>query len=257
MFDEAGKPLVATHACKGKVRYRYYVSRALQHEPENNANGWRIPARELEGAVITRLAQALDDPLTLIETQIPDGPVFGAMLASASKLAEKVRGKGNLGLRTLVRRVDIHSGELRIMLDAQELPKALRLEDLTTELPALVLTSAVRLTRTGMAMRLIHPGGSGAVPRDADRPMVELLVKARQWWARLSEGELTITDLAREEGINSSWLSRVVRLNFLAPELVNDILAGSQPAVMNAAQLTSSGPFPIIWNQQVEHFASP
>ena len=120
-----------------------------------------------------------------------------------------------------------------------------------------MLTSAVRLTRTGMAMRLIHPGGSGAVPRDADRPMVDLLVKACQWWTRLSEGELTIADLAREEGINSSWLSRVVRLNFLAPQLVSDILAGSQPAVMNAAQLTSSGPFPIIWKKQGEHFAPP
>ena len=32
VFDETGEPLVASHASKGKVRYRYYVSRALQHE---------------------------------------------------------------------------------------------------------------------------------------------------------------------------------------------------------------------------------
>lgn len=32
VFDEAGERLVAAHACKGKVRYRYYVSRSLQHE---------------------------------------------------------------------------------------------------------------------------------------------------------------------------------------------------------------------------------
>ncbi len=31
--DEAGQPLVSSHACKGKVRYRYYVSKALQHDP--------------------------------------------------------------------------------------------------------------------------------------------------------------------------------------------------------------------------------
>jgi len=105
-------------------------------------------------------------------------------------------------------------------------------------------------------MRLVQPGGAGAVPRDADHSMIDLLIKARHWRARPSEGKLTITDLAREERINTSWLARVVRLNFLGPELVR-ILTGSQPALMNAAQLTSSGPPPLNWNEQVEHFAIP
>ena len=32
VLDESGEPLVATHACKGSVRYRYYVSHALQQQ---------------------------------------------------------------------------------------------------------------------------------------------------------------------------------------------------------------------------------
>lgn len=32
VMDKDSEPLVASHACQGKVRYRYYVSRALQHE---------------------------------------------------------------------------------------------------------------------------------------------------------------------------------------------------------------------------------
>jgi site-specific DNA recombinase len=67
IVDEAGEPLVATHACKGKVRYRYYVSRALQHEPDaESTTGMRIPAREIEAAVIERMADGLDDPLALL-----------------------------------------------------------------------------------------------------------------------------------------------------------------------------------------------
>ena len=62
--DEAGEPLIPVHATKGKVRYRYYVSRALQ--TRQGGDGMRIPARELETAVVDRLAQAFDDPIDLV-----------------------------------------------------------------------------------------------------------------------------------------------------------------------------------------------
>ena len=61
VFDEAGQPLVATHACKGTTRYRYYVSQDLQHA--RTTTGWRIPAGELEAAVAQAVCDALGDPL--------------------------------------------------------------------------------------------------------------------------------------------------------------------------------------------------
>ena len=45
----AGEPLIATHAAKGKARYRYYVSRALNEG--STEGGMRIPAVELESLV--------------------------------------------------------------------------------------------------------------------------------------------------------------------------------------------------------------
>lgn len=73
IVDEEGELLVATHACKGKVRYRYHVSKALQHDATaGSTEGKRIPAKELEGAVVARLVEALDDPLALLAaTGIP------------------------------------------------------------------------------------------------------------------------------------------------------------------------------------------
>ena len=45
-------PMVAVHVCKGKVRYRYYFSRDLhQGGDASNAEGWRLPAREIEPLV--------------------------------------------------------------------------------------------------------------------------------------------------------------------------------------------------------------
>jgi site-specific DNA recombinase len=68
IVDQAGEPLVATHACKNKVRYRYYVSRSLQHEPDvaDTKDGLRIPALEIEAAATEAVADALSDPLSLL-----------------------------------------------------------------------------------------------------------------------------------------------------------------------------------------------
>ncbi len=79
----------------------------------------------------------------------------------------------------------------------------------TTE--EIVHKSPVRLKRSGMARRLVEPGGTGTLEK-VDQPLVDLLVQARKWWARLEDGESAIADLARQEGIDDSWISQLFRL---------------------------------------------
>jgi hypothetical protein len=67
VFDPDGEPMVASHACKGKVRYRYYVSRTRQHKAEGVEAGIRMSAPELEKAVVAQLAALFDDPLALAD----------------------------------------------------------------------------------------------------------------------------------------------------------------------------------------------
>lgn len=61
IVDEAGEPLVATHACKGRVRYRYYVSRELQHGGSADAVvGMDVPTALRER--LLHVGQALEIP---------------------------------------------------------------------------------------------------------------------------------------------------------------------------------------------------
>ena len=89
LVDDRGTPMVAVHACKqvqGKqVRYRYYVSRDLQHSGDaSTTEGWRLPAREIEPLVRSRLSALLSAPLELLARSsagmpCPDAPgAFGA-----------------------------------------------------------------------------------------------------------------------------------------------------------------------------------
>ena len=229
VIDADGQALVAAHACKGKVRYRYYVSRSLQHEP-GNRDGIRIPALELEGAVVARLAKQLDDPLVLLE-QLEvtiDGPGLVTATEACKTLAEKVRQKNRAIIGGLVKQVEVLAHRIRIVLE----PESLATKICPNHQPRaseLVITAPVKLTRTGMMMRPVQPSGKGAAPKDTDRSMIELLSKARQWWKLLSDGDFSVANLSRQENVNSSWVSRIVRLNFLAPDLVASILSGTNP----------------------------
>ena len=117
----------------------------------------------------------------------------------------------------------------------------------------MTLVSNARLTRTGMAVRLVHSNGQLASPCPADPGLVQLLLRARAWWARLATGDIDIATIAREENVNDSWVSRVVRLNFLAPSIIEAIVSGTQPASINATSLRSAD-IPSGWDDQLAHF---
>ena len=59
----------------------------------------------------------------------------------------------------------------------------------------------------------------------------------------------TIEEIAEAENINPSYVSRVLRMTLLAPEIVETILAGKQPERLTMAKAMQ--PFPLEWQRQV------
>ena len=251
VHDEAGVPLLATHACKGKHRYRYYVSKDLHHRAGATNHGIRIPAREIEGTVLGTIVEALKDPLALLlsagHTLLP-GQLRGAN-AAARNLSEALRAKDRGTLLVLLSGVQILTGRIVIELSCAHLGAALGVPLLNCGDDTITLTSAVRLTRTGSAVRLVQSDGKAAVQREPDPALVKLLARAHVLWKRLESEEIDIRTLARDEQINDSYVSRMVRLAFLSPTIVAAIAAGEQPAQLNAALLLTSD-IPADWTEQ-------
>jgi len=255
IVDQHGEPLVAVHACKGKVRYRYYVSRSLQHDADRHAtDGLRIPAREIEAAVITSLAGALDDPLALL-TQAGITLESGRLrmiLKKAEHLAASVRRKQRDVISNLVGKVVVHPHEIAIRLSVAALCGACTIDPANSP-DSISLTAPVRLTRTGLALRLVQRDGRPVSQGKPDPGLIALLRKARNWWRQLQTGTIDIATIAHQEKVNDSWVSRIVRLNFLAPAIVEAILAGTQPASVSATSLRTAS-LPIDWDEQVAMF---
>lgn len=253
VFDDKGEPLVASHACKGKVRYRYYVSRTLQHASAGTDDGWRIPAHELEGAVGERIAQALDQPLALIDQLGTDltSNTLASLDANANELALQIRKARISSIRPLVDRVVVSTGELTITLNAKQALASLGIEG-SERVPNLQLTSNVHLKRTGLAVQLVQSDGRGS-NRQVDETLVKLINRAQSWWEELCSSGKTVAQFARERKVSTSYVARTMRLAFLSPRIVEAIANGTQPALLTADRFRRSD-LPASWSEQHEKF---
>lgn len=74
----------------------------------------------------------------------------------------------------------------------------------------------MRLTRMERAVRLVHSSGAAATAQGAELTLIRLIVKAREWWARMIEGDLDPSTLAAQEGVSVSYVARVLHIAFLA-----------------------------------------
>jgi hypothetical protein len=89
----------------------------------------------------------------------------------------------------------------------------------------------------------------------ADVTLVKAVARAFRWRRMLESGRFAmINELAAAEKINSSYVSRVLRLTLLAPGIVEAILDGRQPEGMTLPGLMET--FPVEWERQ-NHAALP
>ena len=103
--------------------------------------------------------------------------------------------------------------------------------------------------RRGGRKLVIAPDGENwaAPPRvRIDSTLIKALARAFRWRRMLGTGAFaTVTEIAAKERINASYVSRVLRLTLLAPDIVEAILDGNQPPEMTLPVLM--GPFPVDW----------
>ncbi|MEO1610489.1 MAG: hypothetical protein AAFR90_14390 [Pseudomonadota bacterium] len=95
---------------------------------------------------------------------------------------------------------------------------------------------------------MVLPGNAPA-QRKADNTIIKALARAFRWKRMLESGEFTtMAELAEREGIAASYMTRVLRLTLLAPDIVEAILDGRQGPEITLAQLLE--PFPASWTEQ-------
>ena len=98
------------------------------------------------------------------------------------------------------------------------------------------------LVKRGGRKEMQLPDGASSTSK-IDNTLVKALARAFRWKRMLESGEFTtIAELAEREGIAPSYMTRVMRLTLLAPDIVESILNGAHAPGVTLARVLE--PFP-------------
>lgn len=99
---------------------------------------------------------------------------------------------------------------------------------------------------------IVRPDGTHGNPIPAastDNTMIKAISRAFRWQRLLENGTYKcLDDIAKVERIGASFVSRIIRLSLLSPNIVDAILEGRQPAQLTLKRLMK--PFPMEWEGQ-------
>jgi hypothetical protein len=116
----------------------------------------------------------------------------------------------------------------------------------------------VTFRQRGGRKHILSPQGAtpwSAAPR-VDTALLKAIVRAHRWRQLLEGGEYaSSSELAKAEKVNASYLSRILRVTLIAPDIIEAILAGHQPSTLQLDDLLK--PLPPAWAQQYSALFDP
>jgi len=96
--------------------------------------------------------------------------------------------------------------------------------------------------------------GKTPVKQQAQNALVMAIVRGHIWRNLLESGKVkAIAQIARSNKIDGSYVSRILNLTLLAPDIIEAILDGKEPSGLSLTMLTRRTP-PLLWEDQRRAF---
>jgi DNA invertase Pin-like site-specific DNA recombinase len=262
LFDAAGFRYTPTHAVKAGKRYRYYTSQAAIRRVSGATGIPRIPAHDIEKIVKTRIQSLLAAPGPLLNgsRRSPEAEAFRDAARRKAKTWPKLSGvEQNEFLRKVARRVVLGQSTLLIRLSRQAVIQAVtgsspdhmarrdRVAAGTHD--TFELTCEMRAMQHAGVVHLEPADEKGRAEPMRSTSLIKAIARARMWYEKLLSGDVqTFRTLAAQTGMTQRYISRILKCALLAPELVEAVLDGRQPAEMSLERLTTN--MPLAWSAQ-------
>lgn len=260
LFDETGRRLFQTKTTRIKKRYRYYVTKA-----DDPGESIRLPASDIEQKLIAALVNWAATPHQVLNAMgWSDAQNADHVLKQAQRLQLALQ-RIALGqpftsppsaqheldihyLRTFVSRVEVAPACMRIALDL--VGCGLQTEGAQPE--KTIIEIPLQRKRSGMEVRLVigNEEPENQHPSKPDPGLGGLMTRGRAWMKLLTSGGRSIEAIAQQEGFSARYVSRVINVALLAPDIVWGLERGEHLTDVNVTKLITSVPFPICWAAQ-------
>jgi hypothetical protein len=154
--------------------------------------------------------------------------------------------------------VEVHDERISIFVHTAAMYKlgraSLEAPEFGTDLE---LQVAARLARVGREVRLVVAPASGSVASRRDPGLIKLVIKAAAARAAVeAAGAGTIEEVAAAQGHSRDYFATLLRLSYLAPDIVASILEGLQSASLTRQKLARMSALPLGWRAQREMLGS-
>ncbi len=269
LYDSRGNRFTPSHASKKNRRYRYYLSQALiQGRNREDCSGpLRLPADEIEALVLSQLRGLLESPQRLVDLLVAPSATLHEVERNLDRLERAVDPSemSRKVLQTAVSRIVVYDDRVELHLDRRQLAQAVLGHEADRPLPsplegaadeAIILSEMATLGRNGRGGRFQLAPGSNHVQPHPEPALIAGVARAHHWLGRLLRGEsASQRSLAAEIGVDERYIGRILRLAFLAPDLVESILDGRHLAHLSLETLRAAPP--TEWHQQRVRFGLP
>ena len=123
----------------------------------------------------------------------------------------------------------------------------------------LTLSVPIQFKRRSGRKQVTLPNGEVGNPRPWDTVATALqlaLARGHRWLAMLESGEAkSLREIAKREGVDNSYVSRMVNLTTLAPDIVEAILKDALPDLLTLFDLAVDPP--ALWEEQRKRLTDP
>ena len=213
--------MTPSHARKGAIKYRYYISSALvQGQMEQAGSVNRVPAKEIEALVAKSIRNHLGQPADIEDAALIRDHVVRVEIRPDRLIIELANAKsaGANGKR----------GIQRIEVPWCKTPATRRREILVPKTAAAYQVRPIRSENRAL--------------------LVASIARGRRWLDELAiNPDANVEAIAAREGCSARKVNMTISLSFLAPDLVRAAIEGRLPHGMGVARLCE---LPAEWSRQ-------
>ncbi len=245
LIDPEGRPMVPTYVTKRSRRYAYYETRKDIAAKDGTEPATRIGQGQLERHLVLQLTTLLEDEHTLRRISGEEGGgSIRDLFAKAKHIASSLSfdDPRKAVIPQLIAAMQIRQDRIDIQLNAHALGGGSAIHwSWSIPLP-------VRKPFREAKLRI----DQGADPAPVNTDLITLLGKALK--ARelvLASPELSLNQIAKREGRCRKQLTKLVRLSWLSPNVVEALSDGRAPKSLTRKRLLDAD-LPLAWSDQEE-----